>query len=333
MPLHINKDDVISLEIRGFPKRIKPLSPFVSKLRFLVNNSKYKHAIHWSADGKSIVITDVDTFKRCILNNEDEMFKTRNFTSFVRQLNLYGFRKLQTSGKSDPSANMVFEHIYFRRDRPDFMNLVHRTCLVNKKKCEPISSTPNKKLSSILQDITESDDSISKDTSRASSKKSLHRLKLEFPSQKVPNSMNSHRKVLGERFENTNIINGEVDNLLFDTSLDTSIDIEDTETKMSPSYDEHDYALPNNVPNFYSTFDEKSTYEFLNRTFINEKEAIQTLLSLQSTSKSLSSTCDALQTLADVSAKVCLENSTTMLENDTSISSTSSTDSSQIDDI
>lgn len=116
------------------PVKGKPLSPFISKLKLLLSDEKYRNAIRWSESGGAILITDGEAFKRQVLDESAEMFKTRNFTSFVRQLNLYGFRKVPVNGKGDPSKNMEFEHIHFKRDKPELMHLVHRTCSSRKKK-------------------------------------------------------------------------------------------------------------------------------------------------------------------------------------------------------
>ena len=82
----------------------------------------------------------------------------------------------------------------------------------------------------ICHETSKEDNLLSKNTSKGSNRKSLHRLKLEFPAQKNSNSVNNQRKILGEKTDNTNTANGEMDNLILDTSLDTSMDIEDTET-------------------------------------------------------------------------------------------------------
>lgn len=114
--------------------KLRPLSPFVSKLKVLLSDDKYQNAIRWSGNGEAIVIFDADTFKRIVLDKSAEMFKTKNFTSFVRQLNLYGFRKVPTNGKSDPNKNMKFEHPHFVQSKPQRMHLVQRTCSSNKKR-------------------------------------------------------------------------------------------------------------------------------------------------------------------------------------------------------
>lgn len=129
-----DKENLLSFHLHQFSCRNKPLSPFISKLRYLLGCCKHQDAIHWSNDGRSIVITDIEVFKRSVLHNQAEMFKTRNFTSFVRQLNLYGFRKVPSNGKSDAGLNIKFEHAHFRRDRPELMQFVQRSCFSTGKK-------------------------------------------------------------------------------------------------------------------------------------------------------------------------------------------------------
>lgn len=118
----------------NFPVKGKPLKPFISILKALLNDERFHRAIKWSENGTALVISDGETFKKLVLDGSEEMFKTRNFTSFVRQLNLYGFKKVPVSGKGDPSRNMRFEHQHFRREHPELMHLVHRNCNSRKKK-------------------------------------------------------------------------------------------------------------------------------------------------------------------------------------------------------
>jgi hypothetical protein len=118
----------------------KPLKPFISILKALLNDERFHRAIRWSENGCAIVISDGETFKKLVLDGSEEMFKTRNFTSFVRQLNLYGFKKVPINGKGgDPSKNMKFEHQNFRRESPELMHLVHRNCN-SRKKIKPENS-------------------------------------------------------------------------------------------------------------------------------------------------------------------------------------------------
>lgn len=93
----------------------KPLAPFnpnhfPAKLWRLVNNP-LKRSIFWDSRGEAVVINQ-QLFEREVLSpgpssvENIDAFKTTNFSSFVRQLNLYGFRTVTPLGGDDlPDAN------------------------------------------------------------------------------------------------------------------------------------------------------------------------------------------------------------------------------------
>ncbi|CAI8602562.1 unnamed protein product [Vicia faba] len=67
--------------------------PFLSKTFELVDEPCLNPIISWSSNGASFVVWDPLEFARIILPRH---FKHNNFSSFVRQLNTYGFRKIDS---------------------------------------------------------------------------------------------------------------------------------------------------------------------------------------------------------------------------------------------
>ncbi|KAI7997904.1 Heat stress transcription factor A-3 [Camellia lanceoleosa] len=70
-----------------------PIPPFLSKTFDIVDDSTLDPIISWGLRGESFVVWDPLEFARLVLPRN---FKHNNFSSFVRQLNTYGFRKIDT---------------------------------------------------------------------------------------------------------------------------------------------------------------------------------------------------------------------------------------------
>ncbi|XP_068659178.1 heat stress transcription factor A-1-like [Aristolochia californica] len=66
-------------------------TPFLTKCYDVVNDPATDSIISWSATGDTFVVWDLPSFSRDLL---PKYFKHSNFSSFVRQLNTYGFRKV-----------------------------------------------------------------------------------------------------------------------------------------------------------------------------------------------------------------------------------------------
>lgn len=92
---------------------------FPEKLWSLVNECT-SGAIGWGMDGDRIFI-DYDKFQNEFLDPCSGVFKTQNLVSFVRQLNMYGFRKCN---RYDDVHE--FRHPHFIRGRRDLIKLMKR---------------------------------------------------------------------------------------------------------------------------------------------------------------------------------------------------------------
>ena len=91
-------------------------TPFVQKVYELVQDASTDDTVGWEASGRSFVIRRVGDFTEVVLPS---YFKHSNMSSFVRQLNQYGFHKVS-------HERWEFEHEYFRRDRPELLDSIKR---------------------------------------------------------------------------------------------------------------------------------------------------------------------------------------------------------------
>lgn len=106
---------------------------FPLKLWQLVNDSRLDSAIRWADDGHSFFVFEMELRNMC-LGKENKLFFTREPKSFIRQLHLYGFRKINKN---------QFKHPYFQRDRPSLLNEIKRTYRIPQEILEPILEKNN----------------------------------------------------------------------------------------------------------------------------------------------------------------------------------------------
>lgn len=93
---------------------------FLRKTHVMIENCDPDIA-EWSSEGDSFVIKDSQAFATTVI---PKFFKHNNFSSYVRQLNLHGFRKIKlvdTSSEQLESNYWRFQLHNFVRGRPDLL--------------------------------------------------------------------------------------------------------------------------------------------------------------------------------------------------------------------
>ena len=101
------------------PKEAGKISGFIVKLFDIVNREENQPYVGWSKEHhlQAFTIKDPVDFSTIVL---PKYFKHTNFCSFVRQLNIYGFKKLEFG------HGAVFMHKCFRADMPQLLPQIRR---------------------------------------------------------------------------------------------------------------------------------------------------------------------------------------------------------------
>ncbi|XP_055124228.1 heat shock transcription factor, X-linked member 3 [Symphalangus syndactylus] len=99
---------------------------FPRKLWMIVEEDTFK-SVSWNDDGDAVIV-EKDLFQREVLQRRgaEKIFKTDSLKSFIRQLNLYGFRKTRPSNSPGNEKMMIYRHSNFQRDKPRLLENIQR---------------------------------------------------------------------------------------------------------------------------------------------------------------------------------------------------------------
>ena len=98
---------MLNRKVNKYPK-YKTNRSFLSKLYDILNDNTYNDIIHWNNEGSKIIIINITRLCDVVL---PKFYKHNNYSSFVRQLNIYGFHRSQGIIKD----GVCFEHEYFNK--------------------------------------------------------------------------------------------------------------------------------------------------------------------------------------------------------------------------
>ena len=101
-------------------------SRFLLQLYKILEEDKYKNIIHWGENGNYFEIVNVHDFTEKIL---PQYYNHNNYSSFVRQLNMYDFHKKKTN-----SEEHAFQHSRFIKGQKDLIKTILRKRKKDKNK-------------------------------------------------------------------------------------------------------------------------------------------------------------------------------------------------------
>ncbi|XP_026570230.1 heat shock factor protein 4 [Pseudonaja textilis] len=124
------QDSTTALAMDGYTSSVPA---FLTKLWTLVEDPETNHLICWNTNGTSFHVFDQSQFAKEVL---PKYFKHNNMASFVRQLNMYGFRKvvnIEQGGLVKPERDDTeFQHLYFLQGHEHLLELIKRKVSVVK---------------------------------------------------------------------------------------------------------------------------------------------------------------------------------------------------------
>ncbi|SAM00203.1 hypothetical protein [Absidia glauca] len=110
----------------GEPSSNRPQAAFINKLYKMLEDETIQCLISWSEKGDLFSVGNPNAFSKLVL---PQYFKHNNWQSFVRQLNMYGFHKVNDmihSNLTSESQKWEFKHQNFRRGAIDELQNIKR---------------------------------------------------------------------------------------------------------------------------------------------------------------------------------------------------------------
>lgn len=146
---------------------------FIRRLLDILKNNKLSHIISWTDDGASIIIKDMKGFVDQVL---PVYYKHSNLSNFIRQLNMYSFKKIKASKNKDCNT-LLYVNEFFRKDRMDLIQKIDRQKAMTSKDIQQEMGLYDKEKSQILSiessDLPKGNESNSKERMAFLNKKAL----------------------------------------------------------------------------------------------------------------------------------------------------------------
>jgi len=140
------------MDIRVSDTPAASVPAFLSKLWKMVDNPESDDLVAWTNSGSSFVILDQMQFSKMIL---PYYYKHSNISSFIRQLNMYGFHKIsgvESGSLKSEEESLEFAHQFFLRGQEGLLDNIKRKVKM-KIKSDPYSLSDMEKVNNVLSEV------------------------------------------------------------------------------------------------------------------------------------------------------------------------------------
>ncbi|CAD8071749.1 unnamed protein product [Paramecium sonneborni] len=94
-----------------------PIPTFILKTYQMLEEPQNGNIVSWTAQGTAFIVYNQQLMEKQVLQN---FFKHSNYSSFVRQLNLYNFKKVRSK------EGQIFKHKCFRKGMKSMLQFIKR---------------------------------------------------------------------------------------------------------------------------------------------------------------------------------------------------------------